>query len=81
MTDSIRKKLQKRVQVVYEGLETEGTGNDISKKSFVKILADLGKLNQEEIEHCLSEVSVLSKDIAHINYPAFMQALLGEEGQ
>ena len=47
VTEGIKKKLRKRAQVVYEGLETEGSGNDISKKAFVKILGDLGKLNQE----------------------------------
>ena len=79
ITEGIKKKMKKRAQVIYEGLETEGSGNDISKKGFVKILGDLAKLNQEEIEQCLSEVSVVSKDIAHINYPVFMQTML-EEG-
>lgn len=42
---------------------------EISKKSFVKILKESAGLTDAEIEQCLAEASVLSVDIAHINYP------------
>ena len=46
---AVRNKIKKRKEVVIEALSVEGNGEDISKKSFVKILSDMAKLNNKEV--------------------------------
>jgi hypothetical protein len=66
MSKEIQTKLRR--SRILKRLEQEAKGQEISKKGFMKVLKESGGLNQEEIEQCLAEASVISIDIAHINY-------------
>jgi hypothetical protein len=53
---------------VQRRLEEEAKGEWIPKKGFMKVLKENGGLTDSEVEQCLAEVSVISIDIANINY-------------
>lgn len=42
----------------------------------MKVLKERCKFNDEQIEYCLAEASLVSSDIAHISYPGFFKSLL-----